>query len=54
MDEVITRREAREQGLSFYFTGEFCENYHISERFVISGKCKECSAEEKENFKNDI
>jgi hypothetical protein len=42
--KIITRKEAKEQGLKHYFTGKPCVNGHICIRFV-SGTCKECGAE---------
>jgi 5-methylcytosine-specific restriction endonuclease McrA len=38
---IISRSEARKQGLKRYFTGQPCCNGHICERFV-SGDCVQC------------
>lgn len=48
--EIISRKEAREQGLEFYFTGESCIRGHYSKRSVNNGNCLECRvAYRKEN-----
>lgn len=52
MSDIISRKEARELGLPTYFDGEFCEEFHISERFTSSGKCCECSKESHSDFLN--
>ena len=43
MLEIILRKEAREQGLSRYFTGKPCRNGHLEERNTNSGTCYGCS-----------
>lgn len=40
--EIITRKEARERGLSKYFTGEPCKNGHHNYRYTQSGTCVDC------------
>jgi hypothetical protein len=40
--ELITREDAREQGLKTYFTGEVCAHGHISGRRTDSNQCCEC------------
>jgi hypothetical protein len=39
----ITRKEAKEQGLRYYFTGEPCKHGHLSEKFVSNGTCLVCT-----------
>jgi hypothetical protein len=39
---VITRQDAREQGLTRYFTGKPCKRGHLSERMTSNGSCWEC------------
>ena len=39
---MITRKEAKEQGLKKYFTGKPCKHGHISERRVDSRGCIAC------------
>jgi hypothetical protein len=41
--KIITRAEAKSQGLKRYFTGEPCIYGHISERYASAKQCVECS-----------
>src|SRR5690554_3380578 len=41
--DLISRKCARELGLSRYYTGKPCKHGHVSERLVINGSCCECS-----------
>jgi hypothetical protein len=40
--QIITRQEAKEKGLSRYFTGKPCKHGHMSERTVCNSGCVEC------------
>lgn len=40
--ELISRKEAKEKGLTRYFTGAPCKHGHISERSVSNHGCTEC------------
>jgi len=40
-DEIISRKEARAQGLKHYFTGKPCVHGHVAKRDVF-GHCIEC------------
>lgn len=40
--QIISRQEARRQGLKFYFTGKPCRRGHDSQRLVCSGTCYQC------------
>lgn len=40
--ELISRKEAKEQGLVRYFTGKPCKNNHIDERQTSNGGCITC------------
>jgi hypothetical protein len=42
---IISRKDARSQGLKRYFTGDVCSNGHIDERFVSSGNCVQCTVQ---------
>jgi 5-methylcytosine-specific restriction endonuclease McrA len=42
-DQVITRTEARAQGLKWFRTGRLCKHGHDCERYVSSGTCRECA-----------
>jgi hypothetical protein len=39
----ISRAEAREQGLKFYFNGSLCHRKHNSQRYTTTGGCVECA-----------
>jgi 5-methylcytosine-specific restriction endonuclease McrA len=43
--EVISRDEAIQQGLKYYFTGAACKHGHVSKRIVSSHACYECRRE---------
>lgn len=43
--EIVTLKQAREQGLTRYFTGKPCKHGHVSERFTKCRSCCECKAE---------
>ena len=41
---LTARKEAKEQGLKRYFTGEPCINGHFSERLSANGRCAQCKS----------
>lgn len=41
--KLISRAEARNEGLRFFFTGIPCNHDHLTERYVASGSCRECT-----------
>lgn len=43
---LVSREEAKAQGLKRYFTGKLCPHGHISERRTSNWKCIECCLEE--------
>ncbi len=43
--DIITRAEAKEQGLKHYFTGNPCNRGHLDERLTSSSTCCECTRE---------
>jgi len=47
--KLISRKEAKEQGLKRYYTGRSCKRGHIAERLVNGFKCLECDKEWKIN-----
>lgn len=54
MLKVISRDEAKQQGLTRYYTGIPCKRGHKSEREVSSGKCKLCRNEnDKKRYHNN-
>ena len=51
--EVITRKQAQEQGLARYFTGKPCKSGHLCER-LVNGGCAECRAEiKRKNYRKN-
>jgi len=40
--KLISRKEAKEQGLTHYFTGKECKRGHVSKRYVSTRKCFQC------------
>lgn len=40
--EIINRKEAKEKGLAYYFTGNPCKQGHISKRRTVNGSCHTC------------
>lgn len=40
--ELISRAQAKEQGVTKYFTGKPCPREHVCERKVASGACVQC------------
>lgn len=45
MQQVVSRKEAKEHGLKYYFTGKPCSYGHVSERIAVNGVCCVCSTE---------
>ncbi len=41
--KIITRKQAVQEGLRYYFTGVPCKNNHVSKRIVQNGTCYECA-----------
>lgn len=44
--EIITRQEAKQRGLTSYFTGKPCKRGHIASRNTNSSNCHECWRED--------
>ena len=47
---MITRKEAKEQGLKHYFIGQSCKRGHVAERLVNCNHCVECLKENGKRF----
>lgn len=47
---IITLKEARDQGLKYYFTGIPCPKGHISKRTVSTQSCYECTLASKKEW----
>ena len=48
---IITRKQARKQGLAQYHTGKQCCHGHTSPRFTSNGGCVQCSREKYANIR---
>jgi hypothetical protein len=46
--DIITRQEAKAQGLTHYFTGLACKQGHVAQRFVSTCHCCICHLERKQ------
>lgn len=40
--EIISKQDAKAQGLKRYFTGKPCKRGHVSQRYASTGQCVEC------------
>ena len=43
--EIITYKEAKEQGLKHYFTGKPCVHGHLAKKSTVNGTCLVCEKE---------
>lgn len=50
--QIITRAEAKAQGLKRYFTGKPCKHGHVAERYLSTGQCVECLRERRQTPEN--
>lgn len=51
--QKISKQEAANQNLIYYYTGKKCKNGHDSERFVKGGMCKQCKKEYGKKYRGD-
>lgn len=51
--EVISRKEAKAQGLKFYFTGKTCKFGHVTERYAGNGVCVECHSGQQAEYRQN-
>jgi predicted transcriptional regulator len=51
--DIITKKEAIEKRLIFYFTGKLCKHGHLSERLVKGGACRTCKNKSSENSRKE-
>lgn len=49
----ISKKEARQQGLLHYFTGNKCLRGHVSKRYVSTGGCFDCVTEKRIERRSD-
>jgi 5-methylcytosine-specific restriction endonuclease McrA len=52
--QIITRAEARDAGLTYYFTGTPCKRGHLSKRHILSGSCVACATERVKALSKDL
>jgi len=51
--DIISREEAKRQGLKRYFTGKPCLRGHICERYIISSTCTQCQKDRGSKWAKD-
>lgn len=51
--DIISREEAKRQGLKRYFTGKPCLRGHICERYIISSTCTQCQKNRGSKWRED-
>lgn len=47
-----TRKEAKEAGDVYYFTGLSCKHGHVAKRQTVNGRCSECNKEDQRKAYN--
>ena len=52
--QIVKWKEAKEQGLTTYFTGKPCRNGHVVERFTSCRECVQCRREKKRIDPDDL
>ena len=50
---LVSRIEAKAQGIKRYFTGKLCRNNHLAERYVGSGHCVDCVATQRKSWRSN-
>ncbi|MBT2771330.1 hypothetical protein J7J47_03680 [Halomonas sp. ISL-60] len=53
MNNIITKKEAKAQGLKRYYTGKPCKRGHVAERLVNNRSCVECDKERWNDYRRD-
>jgi hypothetical protein len=51
--EIITLKEAREQKLTYYYTGVLCKQGHVCKRIVSSRACYDCTLGRHKSWQED-
>lgn len=51
--DIISRKNAREQNLTFYFTGKPCKRGHIDQRYVSTSDCVTCKEQRGKQWYED-
>lgn len=47
---IISRKEAKQKGLKYYFTGKPCKKGHMSKRYIKNSCCYECNKQHRKNW----
>lgn len=42
--KILTKKQARGLKLNKYYTGKYCAQGHMVERYVVTGRCVACSS----------
>lgn len=50
MKPLISKEDAKKQGLKRYFTGLLCKNGHLEERFVSTRQCMQCARDKSKTY----
>ena len=50
---IISKYEAKQQGLKTYFTGIPCKQGHISTRFMSGNRCTQCAKEDRDVWRKN-
>lgn len=48
--EIVSRKEAENLGVDYYFTGRPCLRNHVSKRLVSNGTCYQCILDRNKNY----
>jgi hypothetical protein len=49
--QIISRSDAKEQGLKYFFNGKSCRRGHLVPRTVSAGACTQCESENKKSYR---
>jgi hypothetical protein len=52
--EIISRKAASDVGMARYFTGAPCSRGHLTERYVSSGNCVKCAADDSRKYSRGL
>lgn len=52
--EIISREDAKASGYTYYFQGVACSSGHITKRYVTSGQCIQCVADQNVRYREKI
>ena len=52
VDGFISRKQAKSEGKTRYFTGKPCKHGHIAERYTSVGTCVQCNRDARSTYVN--